>query len=122
MGGAGGETRGRRVWALRGFVEPRWLPGWLSNHWLQFALVTPVMFWAGWPIQRTGWLTLKHRTADVNTLITVGTSASFGFSLLVTVAPGVLPSDQRETAWSVGDGQTRDQQPDPVKDNARHLA
>lgn len=76
--------------------DPSWLPGWLSNHWLQLALITPVMFWAGWPIHRTGWLTLRHRTADMNTLITVGTLAAYGYSLLVTVAPALLPSDLRQ--------------------------
>ena len=53
------------------FFDPSWLPGLLSNHWLQLALVSPVMFYAGWPIHRIGWLTLRHRTADMNTLITV---------------------------------------------------
>ena len=44
----------------------------LLNHWVQLALITPVMLYAGWPIHRTGWLALRHRTADMNTLITVG--------------------------------------------------
>ncbi len=78
------------------FLNPAWMPGWLSNHWLELALISPVMWWAGWPIHRTGWLTLRHRTADMNTLITVGTIAAYGFSLLVTVAPSLLPSDVRE--------------------------
>jgi P-type Cu+ transporter len=76
--------------------NPGWMPGWLSNHWLELALISPVMWWAGWPIHRTGWLTLRHRTADMNTLITVGTIAAYGYSLLVTVAPSLLPSDVRE--------------------------
>ena len=78
------------------FLNPAWMPGWLSNHWLELALISPVMWWAGWPIHRTGWLTLRHRTADMNTLITVGTIAAYGYSLLVTVAPSLLPSDVRE--------------------------
>src|SRR5947207_4646166 len=44
-----------------------WVPGWLLNHWLQLALITPVMFYTGWPIHRTGWLTLAHRAADMYT-------------------------------------------------------
>src|SRR6266536_1349527 len=59
------------------------------------ALITPVMFYAGWPIHRTGWLTLAHRSADMNSLITLGTSAAYGYSLLVTLAPGLLPADVR---------------------------
>jgi Cu+-exporting ATPase len=73
-----------------------WVPGALLNHWLQLGLITPVMVYTGWPIHRIGWLTLRHRAADMNSLITLGTSAAFGYSLLVTVAPGLLPSDVRE--------------------------
>ncbi|MFC1918174.1 heavy metal translocating P-type ATPase [Chloroflexota bacterium] len=77
------------------FFNPTWLPEFLLNRWLQLALITPVMFYAGWPIHRTGWLTLRHRTADMNTLITVGTIAAFTYSLVVTTAPGVLPENLR---------------------------
>ncbi|EKX68439.1 heavy metal translocating P-type ATPase [Streptomyces ipomoeae] len=73
-----------------------WVPGWMLNHWLQLALITPVMFYTGWPIHVTGWLTLRHRAADMNSLITLGTSAAYGYSLLVTLAPGLLPEDLRE--------------------------
>ena len=77
------------------FFHPTWLPMLLLNPWLQLALITPVMFYAGWPIHRTGWLTLRHRTADMNTLITIGTSAAYLYSLVVTVAPGSLPENMR---------------------------
>jgi Cu+-exporting ATPase len=77
------------------FFHPEWLPSFLMNHWVQLALIAPVMFYAGWPIHRTGWLTLRHRTADMNTLITTGTTAAFLYSLVVTVAPGVLPESLR---------------------------
>ncbi len=73
-----------------------WVPGLLLNRWLQLALITPVMFYTGWPIHRTGWLTLAHRAADMNSLITLGTTAAYGYSLLVTVAAGLLPADVRE--------------------------
>ncbi|MBC9713918.1 heavy metal translocating P-type ATPase [Streptomyces sp. TRM66268-LWL] len=73
-----------------------WVPGWMLNHWLQLALITPVMLYTGWPIHKTGWLTLRHRAADMNSLITLGTSAAYGYSLLVTLLPGALPEDVRE--------------------------
>ncbi len=73
-----------------------WVPGILLNHWMQLALITPVMFYTGWPVHRTGWLALAHRSADMNSLITIGTSAAYGYSLLVTVAPGLLPAGVRE--------------------------
>jgi Cu+-exporting ATPase len=76
-----------------------WVPGVLLNRWVQLALIAPVMFFTGWPIHRTGWLTLRHRTADMNTLIMLGTIAAFGYSLVVTVAPSLLPADVREVYY-----------------------
>ncbi|MEU6379827.1 heavy metal translocating P-type ATPase [Streptomyces sp. NPDC046909] len=76
-----------------------WVPGWMLDHWLQLALITPVMFFTGWPIHVTGWLTLRHRAADMNSLITLGTSAAYGYSLLATLAPGLLPEDVREVYY-----------------------
>jgi len=72
-----------------------WAPPVLLNHWIQLALITPVMFYAGWPVHRTGWLALAHRSADMNSLITLGTTASYGYSLLVTVAPSLVPAAVR---------------------------
>ncbi|HZQ87632.1 MAG TPA: heavy metal translocating P-type ATPase [Acidimicrobiales bacterium] len=73
-----------------------WIPVWLMNRWLQLALVAPVMVWVGWPIHRTGWLALAHRAADMNSLITLGTLAAFGYSSVVTVAPTLVPADVRD--------------------------
>jgi len=72
-----------------------WAPVVLLNHWVQLALITPVMFYAGWPIHRTGWLALSHRSADMNSLITLGTIAAYGYSLVVTLAPGLVPAGVR---------------------------
>ena len=73
-----------------------WVPEILLNPRLQWVLVAPVMFYTGWPIHRTGWRALSHRTADMNSLITLGTVAAFGYSLVVTFLPGVLPESLRE--------------------------
>jgi Cu+-exporting ATPase len=71
------------------------VPGALLNPWVQLALITPVMFWTGWPVHRSGWLALAHRSADMNTLITLGTSAAYGYSLIVTLAPSLVPAAVR---------------------------
>ncbi|MFG1708648.1 heavy metal translocating P-type ATPase [Nonomuraea sp. M3C6] len=73
-----------------------WVPGFLLNPWIQLLLITPVMFYTGWPIHRIGWLTLAHRGAEMNALITLGTTAAYGYSLVATVAPGVLPAEVRD--------------------------
>ena len=63
----------------------------LLEPWVQLALIAPVMLLAGWPIHRTGWTALRHRSAEMNALITLGTSAAFVYSLVVTAVPDVLP-------------------------------
>jgi P-type Cu+ transporter len=75
------------------------VPMWLLDPRVQLALITPVMLYTGWPIHRTGWLTLRHRTADMNTLITIGTSAAYLYSLLVTIFPGALPPQLRDVYY-----------------------
>src|SRR5215471_11212370 len=77
-------------------VFKAWTPALLLNHWMQLLLITPVMFWTGWPIHRTGWLALAHRSADMNSLITIGTTAAYGYSLVVTAVPSLLPAGLRE--------------------------
>jgi len=73
-------------------LDPRWLK-------LGLALLTlPVMAWSGQQFYRGAWAGFRHRTADMNTLIAVGTGAAFLYSLVATLAPGVftragLPAD-----------------------------
>ena len=81
------------------FFHAGWVPGALLNHWVQLALIAPVMVYTGWPIHRTGFMTLRHRTADMNTLVSLGTVAAFAYSLLVTVAPVLFPTDVRDVYY-----------------------
>ncbi|NUU16995.1 heavy metal translocating P-type ATPase [Cellulomonas humilata] len=77
----------------------RWVPDLLMNRWAQLALITPVMFYTGWPIHKTGWLALSHRSADMNSLITLGTMAAYGYSLIVTTLPSLLPTIAQEVYY-----------------------
>jgi Cu+-exporting ATPase len=81
------------------FFDATWVPNWLMNRWVQLALIAPVMFYTGWPIHRTGWLTLRHRTADMNALITIGTTAAFSYSLFVTLFPSLVPEELRQVYY-----------------------
>ncbi len=81
------------------FFGVTWMPMLLMNNWFQLALIAPVMIYTGWPIHRTGWLALSHRTAEMNSLITLGTIAAFGFSLVVTLVPEVVPVEVREVYY-----------------------
>ncbi len=64
------------------------LPAILSEPLLQLALATPVQFWAGAVFYRGAIAGLRHLTADMNTLVAVGTSAAYGYSLGAILAPG----------------------------------
>ena len=77
------------------FFHPGWLPGILTNAWFALALIAPVLVYTGWPILRTGALGLAHRSPDMNSLITIGTLAAFGYSLVMTVAPSLAPAQLR---------------------------
>jgi Cu+-exporting ATPase len=64
------------------------LPSIVSEPLLQFALATPVQFYAGAPFYRGAINALRHRSADMNTLVAVGTSAAYGYSVAAIAAPG----------------------------------
>ncbi|MEX2373390.1 MAG: heavy metal translocating P-type ATPase, partial [Dehalococcoidia bacterium] len=70
--------------------------GWVQDvplrvvHPLMFALTAPVQFWAGAQFYRGAWKAARHGVSDMNTLIAVGTSAAFGYSVVATFAPGLL--------------------------------
>lgn len=59
-------------------------------NWLQLALATPVVLYAGAQFYRGAWAALRHRAADMNTLIALGTGTAYVYSLIATVAPGLI--------------------------------
>ncbi len=77
------------------FFHPDWLPAILTNAWFSLAFIAPVFAYTGWPIHRTGWLGIAHRSADMNSLITLGSTAAFLYSLVITIAPSLAPEKIR---------------------------
>ena len=75
-------------WGAAEFIP--WAPNVLRNPWVVLVLVTPVQFWAGWSFYRGAWLAARRASADMDTLIAVGTSAAYGYSLILTVWPDLL--------------------------------
>ncbi len=75
-------------WGSAEFIP--WAPDVLRNPWTLLVLVTPVQFWAGWCFYRGAWLAARRATTDMNTLIAVGTSAAYGYSVVLTLWPGLL--------------------------------
>jgi len=49
--------------------------------WISLQLATPVLFWAAWPFHRAAWINLRHGTATMDTLISIGTLAAWSWSL-----------------------------------------
>lgn len=65
---------------------------WLGNPWVQLVLTTPVLFWCGEMFFRGAAAALKRKTADMNTLIALGTGVAYFYSVVATVFPQALAS------------------------------
>ena len=68
---------------LLGMVPPLQFDGW---EWLAFGLAAPVVVFAGWPFHRAAALNARHIAATMDTLISIGTLAAFGWSAVVLLA------------------------------------
>jgi Cu+-exporting ATPase len=72
----------------------------LSN-WIQLALATPVVLWAGAPFFERGWQSVLTRNLNMFTLIALGTGAAWIYSVIATLFPSVFPADFRGTDGAV---------------------
>ncbi len=63
--------------------------------WLQFALATPVVLWAGWPFFERAWMSVKTRKLNMFTLIGVGTGAAYLYSVVALLFPNLIPDSFR---------------------------
>lgn len=68
-----------------------------ANHFAQLIITIPVVFWSGARFYKGFWKSLIHKTADMNTLVAVGTAAAFVYSLFVTIKPDLFTSAGRGT-------------------------
>jgi len=79
-----------------------WAPAWLHNPWLLWALATPVQFWVGFEFHAGFLRDLRHRTASMSTLVSIGTNAAYFFSLAVTLWPHVFMPAGGMTYYETG--------------------
>ena len=109
----GGDAVARELWALKwkagislgvaavimaAMVSPADLSGLpVGVDWIFFALATPVQFWAGRQFYGSAWNALKHRTANMDTLIVTGTSVAYLYSAAVTIFAGSAVLEGRAT-------------------------
>jgi Cu+-exporting ATPase len=73
-----------------------------ARGWVEFALGTPVVLWAGWPILLKFWLSLTHRALNMYTLIGLGVGLAYLFSLAAVLTPGLFPPEFRHHDGAVG--------------------
>ena len=69
--------------------------------WIQFALSTPVVLWAGWPFFERAWASVVHRSLNMFSLIALGTGAAYLYSAFATLAPGMFPAGFRGMGGTV---------------------
>ncbi len=81
---------GRHFLGIDQFVPPTW------NPWIQFALATPVVLWAGFPFFERGYQSLKTRNLNMFTLIALGTGVAWTYSVVALLAPALFPSEFRD--------------------------
>ncbi len=106
---ASAALRRRLVWAAvltvpvmaLSMAPPLQFPGW---QWVSLVLATPVVWWCGWTFHMGAWAALRHRSASMDTLISLGSAVAWGWSLAamlflgageigMTMHMSLLPSD-----------------------------
>jgi Cu+-exporting ATPase len=106
----------RRFWVATAFSAPllvyvmgnmlfghplhRWIGPALSQ-WIELALATPVVLWCAWPFFVRGARSIRAMSPNMWTLISIGVTIAYAFSVVATIAPGVFPEDLREESGRV---------------------
>ena len=86
---------GSHFFDLHAFLAPQ------TSNWIQLALATPVVLWAGWPFFERGWHSLLTRNLNMFTLIAIGTGVAWAYSVVATLAPQVFPAAFRSHGGAV---------------------
>ena len=68
------------------------LPLAAASMWIQFALGTPVVLWAGWPLLERGVASVRNRSLNMFSLIALGIGAAYLYSLAASFAPRLFPA------------------------------
>ena len=84
-------------------VMPWQFPGW---PWVAFALATPVVFFSGWPFHRATFINLRHGQLTMDTLITLGTAAAYGWSIYALIADAQMGMQMTDSYFEVAAGVT----------------
>jgi len=77
------------------------LVGHQASNWIQFALATPVVLWAGAPFFARGWRSIVSRRLNMFTLIAMGTGVAWAYSVAAVLAPSIFPPSLRSPEGAV---------------------
>jgi Cu+-exporting ATPase len=72
-----------------------------SLGWIQFVLATPVVLWGGWPFFVRGWQSIVNRSLNMFTLISLGVSVAYVFSVIAKFFPEIFPPSFRDPSGAV---------------------
>jgi P-type Cu+ transporter len=64
-------------------------------NWVELVLASPVILWGGWPFLQRGWASVVNRRLNMFTLIALGVGASYSYSIVATIVPGIFPDSFR---------------------------
>ncbi len=107
----------RRLWVATAFTAPLFvfvmghmlfghqLGSWLNpaaGQWFELALATPVVLWCAWPFFVRGVRSVRTLSPNMWTLISIGVSIAYVFSVVATAAPGLFPESLRDSSGRVG--------------------
>ena len=84
-----------------GLPVDAWL-GARAARWLELILATPVVLWCGWPFLERGWRSFRTMNLNMFSLIAMGVTAAYLFSLVAVLAPGIFPAGFRDHSGQVG--------------------
>ena len=76
---------------IPGWPVGRWIGKQVQN-WLELLIATPVVLWGGWPFFVRGVLSVKNRALNMFTLIGLGVTVAYVYSLVATIFPGIFPT------------------------------
>ncbi|MHB1233986.1 MAG: heavy metal translocating P-type ATPase [Burkholderiales bacterium] len=85
-----------------GITAIRELFGERMSLWIELALGTPVILWAGWPFFVRGYQSFRSMNLNMFSLIGMGVAAAYIFSVVAVLAPGIFPAGFRDEAGNVG--------------------
>ena len=92
------------ILAMIADLLPGLLPSGLSMktvQWIEFALATPVVLWGGWPFFVRGWQSVVTMNLNMFTLIGLGVSVAWVYSVVALIFPGIFPATMQHTGGTV---------------------